>query len=218
VSDVAIPFGQEGDTPITGDWDGSGRTQIGVFRPSNGTWYLGDVNGVPKSTVVFGQSGDVPFTGDWTGSGITQLGVYDPNSRTFFLREVPPTSPSPPVVTTPVPTPIPVPPKHKGGRRRVRVKLTIRWTWNHRRTRMESVVVGKLPRHATITLRCSGPGCPMTVRRAKAGHLRVFRHRLVGTTYRAGDRLLITVAAPGQVPERARVTIRHARKPLAALL
>jgi hypothetical protein len=71
---------------------------------------------------------------------------------------------------------------------------------------------------ARITLRCEGRGCPMKKRSAKAPHVGVFAHRLAGTTNRAGDRLLITVSAPGRIPERARVTIRNRRKPLAAEL
>ncbi|MFZ1994541.1 MAG: hypothetical protein WAU75_10550, partial [Solirubrobacteraceae bacterium] len=43
---VAITFGNAGDVPVTGDWDGSGRTQIGVYRPSDATFYLGDAGGV----------------------------------------------------------------------------------------------------------------------------------------------------------------------------
>jgi hypothetical protein len=40
----------------------------------------------------------------------------------------------------------------------------------------------------------------------------------VGTACRPGDRLLVTVSAPGRISERARVTIRDNRKPLAAAL
>src|SRR5262249_42932704 len=38
------PFGKRGSLPVTGDWDGSGVTRIGVFNPSFGTWQL-DLNG-----------------------------------------------------------------------------------------------------------------------------------------------------------------------------
>ncbi|WP_211275232.1 transglycosylase family protein, partial [Streptomyces katrae] len=33
-------FGQAGDIPITGDWDGYGHDQLGVFRPSTNTFAL----------------------------------------------------------------------------------------------------------------------------------------------------------------------------------
>ena len=56
-------FGQAGDRAVTGDWDGDGDTEIGVFR--NGYWFL-DANGNgawdPGTDTVytFGQAGDIP--------------------------------------------------------------------------------------------------------------------------------------------------------------
>jgi hypothetical protein len=65
------PFGGVGDLPVVGDWDGSGKTKIGVFRPSTGEWFI-DINGngifdgcqvdVCRS---FGQPGDLPVVGKW---------------------------------------------------------------------------------------------------------------------------------------------------------
>jgi hypothetical protein len=37
-------FGQAGDLPIIGDWNGTGREEIGFFRPWEYRWYL-DLNG-----------------------------------------------------------------------------------------------------------------------------------------------------------------------------
>jgi hypothetical protein len=33
-------FGIDGDRPIAADYDGDGRADIAVFRPSTGIWYL----------------------------------------------------------------------------------------------------------------------------------------------------------------------------------
>jgi len=78
-------FGASGDIPVIGDWDGTGRKRIGVFR--NGTWILDtNGNGVLDATdqvVSFGQAGDVPVLGDWTGSGQIKLGLF--RSGTFIL-------------------------------------------------------------------------------------------------------------------------------------
>jgi len=218
VTVVALTYGNPNDVPITGDWDGSGKTQIGAYRPSNRTFYLGDVGGVSQQAIPFGDANDVPIAGDWNGTGRTQIGVYRPSNDTFYLREVTPTPTPPPPVTTPVIVPLPLPPPGTRRHPRVRVIITISWTWDRGRTRIHKVAFGKLPRHARITLKCSGRGCPMAKRTAKAAHARLFAHRLAGTTYRAGDRLFITVSAPGRVPERAVVKIRNGRKPLAALL
>jgi hypothetical protein len=66
------PFGQLGDLPIVGDWNGSGTAQIGVFDPATGLWELDfDGNGKWDGCEVdvclgpFGQQGDLPVVGKW---------------------------------------------------------------------------------------------------------------------------------------------------------
>jgi hypothetical protein len=61
--------GQPGDIPVTGDWDGSGKTKPGIYR--NGEWILGSTK-----YQLGGQPGDIPVTGDWDGSGKTKPGIY----------------------------------------------------------------------------------------------------------------------------------------------
>jgi hypothetical protein len=65
-------FGTKGDLPVAGDWDGTGKVRIGVFRPSTGQWLL-DMNGngkldgckVDACLGPFGQPGDLPVVGKW---------------------------------------------------------------------------------------------------------------------------------------------------------
>src|SRR4026207_359397 len=45
-SDVNVKFGQAGDIPLAGDWDGNGSTTIGVYRPGDNTFYLRNSNSV----------------------------------------------------------------------------------------------------------------------------------------------------------------------------
>lgn len=66
------PFGVKGDVPVVGDRSGDGRKKIGVYRPSNATWYL-DANGngawdgcaIDRCAGPYGIKGDVPVVGKW---------------------------------------------------------------------------------------------------------------------------------------------------------
>ncbi len=89
----AFVFGKPGDKPVVGDWIGTGQTRIGVFRPSNHTWYL-DINGTGTldsckkadlCTKNFGLSTDIPVVGDWTGTGTTKIGVFRPTTGEWIL-------------------------------------------------------------------------------------------------------------------------------------
>ena len=75
------------DVPVAGDWDGDGRTDVGVYRPRRGTdaFRLRARDGA-VTTIRFGRPGDVPVTGDWNGNGTTDVGVWNRLTRTFLLR------------------------------------------------------------------------------------------------------------------------------------
>jgi len=88
----AFTFGSPGDRPVVGDWTGTGQTRVGVFRPSNRTWYF-DINGNGKldscnrdiCSKNFGLSTDIPVVGDWTGTGKTKIGVFRPTTGQWIL-------------------------------------------------------------------------------------------------------------------------------------
>ena len=92
-------FGQSGDKPVVGDWNGDGVTDIGVFR--NGTFLLATVQttlkapclfcipvlttaATPLPSFSFGPSAGSPVAGDWNGDGIDTIGVF--SNGTFQLR------------------------------------------------------------------------------------------------------------------------------------
>jgi hypothetical protein len=76
--DLEVMFGQAGDLPVVGDWNGDGVKEIGVFR--QGDWFL-ETNGIPgfrstDTTVRYGVAIDLPIVGDWNGDGRDDLGVF----------------------------------------------------------------------------------------------------------------------------------------------
>jgi serine-aspartate repeat-containing protein C/D/E len=79
VIDHVFFFGNRGTTPVTGDWNGDGITNIGIF--ADGRWLL-DMDGDGRLTAndlvieSFGQPGDLPIVGDWNGDGISDLGLW----------------------------------------------------------------------------------------------------------------------------------------------
>lgn len=55
----AIPWGESGDIPVPGDYDGDGKLDVAVFRPSTGMWHmLESSNGYYSE--LFGADGDLP--------------------------------------------------------------------------------------------------------------------------------------------------------------
>jgi Divergent InlB B-repeat domain len=66
-------FGTVGDRPIAGDWTGTGKANIGFYRPATGEWFL-DLNGNGKwdgcgtdACIQFlgKNDGDLPVVGIW---------------------------------------------------------------------------------------------------------------------------------------------------------
>jgi subtilisin len=84
-------FGSRGDLPVAGEWDGNGKSRIGVFRSRTGMWYLDTGNGIWDGCETdlcighFGSSGDLPVAGDWTNTGQTSIGVYRPRTGMWYL-------------------------------------------------------------------------------------------------------------------------------------
>jgi hypothetical protein len=81
---VFFHLGQPGDVPVAGDWDASGKTRPGVYRPGTGEWIL---YGIDKPLHFAGAPDDVPVVGDWTGDGKSRPGFYKPATGDWILYQ-----------------------------------------------------------------------------------------------------------------------------------
>lgn len=67
-------------------------SQLGVFRPQTGQWYLDfsgnrawDRCGPDGCLGPFGAPGDLPVVGDWSGNGIPKIGIFRPVDGRWYL-------------------------------------------------------------------------------------------------------------------------------------
>lgn len=95
---AGITFNIDGnisDGPVAGipvprnkvaDFDGDGKTDVSVFRPSTGEWFIAGTRGPSFEVYVFGVAEDIPAPGDYDGDGRTDLAVFRPSNSTWYVR------------------------------------------------------------------------------------------------------------------------------------
>jgi uncharacterized delta-60 repeat protein len=76
VNFAAIPWGTAGDDPLRTDFDGDGRVDATVFRPSDGVWYILQSSNNQPRFAHWGLASDKRISGDFDGDGKTDLAVY----------------------------------------------------------------------------------------------------------------------------------------------
>jgi hypothetical protein len=82
--DEEFGYGQPGDVPLVGDWDGDGVVGIGVRRGRTFILRNSPSAGAPDHIFDWGRAEDIPFVGDWNGDGTSGVGLL--RGRTWFLK------------------------------------------------------------------------------------------------------------------------------------
>lgn len=87
-AEYSILFGNSGDKPFVGVFNGDGVDTIGLHRESSGLVYYRNFNttGVADAQFVYGNPGDMMVAGDWNGDGKDTVAVYRPSNETFYVR------------------------------------------------------------------------------------------------------------------------------------
>ncbi len=87
-AEVDYYFGNPGDVPFTGDFDGDDIDTIGLHRPTTGLVYYRNshTQGVADHSFLFGNPGDRFVTNDWNHNGIDTPAVFRPGNITHYFR------------------------------------------------------------------------------------------------------------------------------------
>ncbi len=78
-------WGQTGDIPVPGDFDGDGTTDFSIWRPGNQTWYVIHSSDLSMPTYAFGAESDIPAPADYDGDGKTDIAVWRETDGTFYV-------------------------------------------------------------------------------------------------------------------------------------
>ncbi len=93
-----IQWGLRDDIPLTLEIDRNNTSDIAVFRPSSGIWYIhrmGDIikpltnefHGESDLAIQWGTVGDKPLTGDFNADGIDELIAFRPTEGNWYIYD-----------------------------------------------------------------------------------------------------------------------------------
>jgi hypothetical protein len=81
---ATVQFGIPTDLPAAEDFDGDGKTDIGLYRPSNGTWYIIRSKTAEIQVTPYGLAGDYPQPADMDADGKADLVVFRPSTGVWY--------------------------------------------------------------------------------------------------------------------------------------
>jgi hypothetical protein len=88
-AEYSFLFGNPGDKPVVGDWDGDDIDEIGLHRETTGLFYYRNTltTGTADGQFFFGDPGDRFVAGDWgVVDGVDTPAMFRPSNTTFYFR------------------------------------------------------------------------------------------------------------------------------------
>ncbi|HEX8249603.1 MAG TPA: FG-GAP-like repeat-containing protein [Pyrinomonadaceae bacterium] len=82
---VTVYWGIGGDSPVRGDYDGDGRLDAAVYRPSNATWYILQSSNSQQRYEQWGVPTDKFVPADYDGDAKTDLAVF--RDGTWYIKQ-----------------------------------------------------------------------------------------------------------------------------------
>jgi hypothetical protein len=64
------------------DYSGYGKSDISVWRPDNGVWYIKDAG-----TIHWGMKHDIPVSGDYDDNGQSDIAVWRPSNGRWYIKD-----------------------------------------------------------------------------------------------------------------------------------
>lgn len=80
-----LPWGTGGDRAVRGDFDGDGRADAAVFRPSNAVWYILQSSNGQLLSMQWGLATDKSAAADYDGDGRTDFAVFRPSDNSWYI-------------------------------------------------------------------------------------------------------------------------------------
>lgn len=81
---IPYPWGSPGDKPVIADFDGDGKTDPAVFRPSTGEWFI-QRSRDGFYAIQFGAMEDKPVVGDYDGDSKADQAVFRPSNGVWYI-------------------------------------------------------------------------------------------------------------------------------------
>src|SRR5207247_8991777 len=78
-------WGLPTDKRVAGDFDGDGKTDFAVFRPSDTFWYILQSSNGQARIERWGLSAALPLEGDYDGDGKADLAIWRPSDGSFWI-------------------------------------------------------------------------------------------------------------------------------------